>query len=94
MEIIVGIFAGLGVGMFTGRNLASSVARTCFKAAKGRYVFGLICRTGLLAAALIGSLVLGPWAWAGVAAGYLAGFAATIARNVRSLQAEEPTRGI
>ena len=78
----------------TGRHLAGWVSQLTSGRGRLSYTLGLVGRNGLLAAVLVGSIALGPWAWTGVAAGYLAGFAAAVARGVRLLNAEERRRGV
>ena len=81
--LLVGAAAGAAAGAWNARDLSRSVAGFAGGGSRITTALGLFRRTAILAAALLGSLLLGPWAWAGVAAGYLAGFTLLVAREAR-----------
>ena len=79
-----GLVLGVIIGAWNGRDLGATVARYSGTNPRGGLMTGLIKRTLILSLALIASLKLGSHAWVGVAAGYLAGFAFMIRREVKS----------
>jgi len=82
VPLLAGLVAGVALGVFGGRDLGVSVYRAAEGGRRWAAAFGLLRRMTLLSVALAGSLYLGSWAWAGLAAGYLAGFAGRVAREV------------
>jgi len=77
-SLVVGFSCGIALGWLSGRDLAASAARS---SSSLHAALGLARRGGYLASGLSLSLVLGPKAWLGVAAGYLGAFAASVGRE-------------
>lgn len=82
--ILGGFLAGILSGAFAGADLSASAVALGTGRLGPRIAFGLTRRLTVFAALLLLSLALGPFAWAGAAAGYLAGFAFMIARATRA----------
>ncbi len=76
--------AGLASGAYAGADLSAAAAGLGAGRAHLRAAFGLVRRLTVFGAVLLLSLKLGPHAWAGVAAGHLAGFAFMVRRAVRA----------
>ena len=83
LAVPAGLAAGAVLGVIAGRDLAGSVRSMAGSRGGFRAAFGFLRRIGILAAGLFGSLLIGPAAWAGMAAGYLGGFGATVWREAR-----------
>ncbi|MEK7767735.1 MAG: hypothetical protein AAB368_16015 [bacterium] len=76
----MGFIGGTALGWFSGRDLARS-CRVSSAQPAARAALGLARRLGLLGAGLYLSLALGGFAWAGMAAGYLAAFGGRVGRE-------------
>jgi len=81
--VSVGLVAGVGLGIIAGRDLASSVAGLSGSRGRAKAAWGLVRRLVILTIGLLGSLLIGPFAWAGLAAGYLGGFSVVVLREIK-----------
>ena len=81
--VLVGLVVGCGLGIIAGRDLATSVAGLAASRGRAKAAWGLVRRLVLLTVGLLGSLLIGPFAWAGFAAGYLGGFSTVVLREIK-----------
>jgi len=83
-NFLIGLVLGVIIGAWNGRDLGATVARYSGTNPRKSLLVGLVKRTAILSLALVISLKVGPQAWVGVAAGYMAGFAFMVRRQVKT----------
>ncbi len=82
--VLIGFVAGAVLGVIAGRDLVSSVTGLAYGHGRAKAAWGLLRRLAILAAGLLGSLFIGPLAWAGLAAGYLGAFSIVVMREIKA----------
>ncbi|MEK7474580.1 MAG: hypothetical protein AAB152_02995 [Candidatus Coatesbacteria bacterium] len=83
LAVLIGLVAGGGLGVIAGRDLTASVMELAASRGRAKAAWGLVRRLSILAAGLLGSLLIGPYAWAGLAAGYLGAFSVVVLREIK-----------
>jgi hypothetical protein len=83
LAVLIGLVAGTGLGAIAGRDLATSVEGLAASRGRARAAWGLVRRIVILTLGLLGSLLIGPYAWVGLAAGYLGAFSFVVMRRIR-----------
>jgi len=84
IAVAVGFVAGAFLGVIAGRDLVTSVTGLAAPRGRTKAAWGLLRRLVILTAGLLGSLLIGPWAWAGLAAGYLGAFSIVVLREFKA----------